>query len=394
VRAPICSDHSVPVAKLKNQHNKERPFKRTIYDYSKLDIANLLSELQRIDWTAIVSLPSVDEAAAAFSKKLQEVTNICVPHKLISVRPNDAPWFNESIRKLIQNKDKVHNQAKTSDLPDDWALFRKTRNHLTQAIRDRKLGYLDELDDLASTDENIGTKRWWKIVKQFMTQKGYDTSEIPPIELNNYIYHTSKEKSTIFNDFFMSQSQVDDNLNDPLPQVKHETSELTHINLTENEVKEILKNLNPKKAIGPDSVSNKILIESRPVITPSLTYLFNRCLANERFPLIWKTAHVSPIHKKGRKDLCNNYRPISLLSCVGKVLEKCIQQHVFKYLTTHSILTSNQSGFIPGDSTVYHLLSVYHDLCSSLDKKITVQAIFFDISKAFDKLSIESGTAD
>ena len=110
-------------------------------------------------------------------------------------------------------------------------------------------------------------------------------------------------------------------------------------------------------------------------------------MAEGRFPITWKTAHfVSPIHKKGNRETCNNYRPISLLSCVGKAFERCIQQKTLEYLNSNSLITRHQSGFIPGDSTVYHLLNLYHDLCSSLDQGKTVQAIFFDISKAFDRV--------
>ena len=114
--------------------------------------------------------------------------------------------------------------------------------------------------------------------------------------------------------------------------------------------------------------------------------MFNRSLAEGIVPTVWKTAHVSPIHKKGNKELCTNYRPISLLSCIGKCLEKCVQQHLFDYLKTYHIITCSQSGFIPKDSTVYQLLSIYDDLCKSFDNNIVTQAISFDISKAFDRV--------
>ena len=84
--------------------------------------------------------------------------------------------------------------------------------------------------------------------------------------------------------------------------------------------------------------------------------------------------------------MCGNYRPISLLSCVGKVLEKCIQKRIFTFLEDKHIINPCQSGFVPGDSTVYQLLSIYDDFCKSLDNHIPTQAIFFDILKAFDRV--------
>ena len=90
--------------------------------------------------------------------------------------------------------------------------------------------------------------------------------------------------------------------------------------------------------------------------------------------------------KKGNKEQCTNYRPISLLSCVGKTLEKYVHRHVSNYLNANQIITPSQSGFTPKDSTVYQLLSIYDDFCKSFDSEITTQAIFFDISKAFIKV--------
>ena len=75
-------------------------------------------------------------------------------------------------------------------------------------------------------------------------------------------------------------------------------------------------------------------------------------------------------HKKGSKQICNNYHAISWMSCVGKVLEKRVQTHVLGYLKCNNLLTSSQSGFIPGDSTNYQLLCLHNDLCRALDKGI------------------------
>ena len=85
-------------------------------------------------------------------------------------------------------------------------------------------------------------------------------------------------------------------------------------------------------------IHNKLLIATVVIITEPLTILFNRCFSEGIFPNIWKIAHVTPLHKKGSENLCNNYRPISLLSCVGKVLERCVYSHVLNYLKVNNII--------------------------------------------------------
>ena len=95
---------------------------------------------------------------------------------------------------------------------------------------------------------------------------------------------------------------------------------------------------------------------------------------------------MTPIFKKDDPSVVSNYRPISLLSAVGKVLEKVVHKHLFNYICDHKILSALQSGFIPGDSTVNQLVDIYNTFCKSLDEGKEVRAVFCDISKAFDRV--------
>ena len=103
-------------------------------------------------------------------------------------------------------------------------------------------------------------------------------------------------------------------------------------------------------------------------------------------PNIWKEANVSPIYKKDDPSLVSNYRPISLLSTVGKVMEKVIHKHMFNFLKEHEVLTRLQSEFVPGDSTANQLVDIYNTFCKALDDGKEVRAVFCDISKAFDRV--------
>ena len=95
------------------------------------------------------------------------------------------------------------------------------------------------------------------------------------------------------------------------------------------EVKNDSINFNKNKAIGPDTIYNRALIAAADVISEPLTYLFNHCLNESKFSSQWKIAHVTRIHKKGpKKELGSNYRPLSLISCAGNVLERCVHRRV------------------------------------------------------------------
>jgi hypothetical protein len=91
-----------------------------------------------------------------------------------------------------------------------------------------------------------------------------------------------------------------------------------------------------------------------------------------------------PSFKKDGKSSPSNYRPISLLSCVGKVMEHVVYKYIHNYIIEHSLLYLYQSVFLPGHSTVYQLLEIYHNICKNIDSRLSSIIIFCDISKAFN----------
>ena len=104
------------------------------------------------------------------------------------------------------------------------------------------------------------------------------------------------------------------------------------------------------------------------------------------FPATWKRANVQPVHKKDNRQVKTNYRPISLLPIFSKIFEKVLFDGLYDFLRSNNLLSDNQSGFRPGDSTINQLLSITHDIFVSFENQSESRAVFLDISKAFDKV--------
>ena len=121
-------------------------------------------------------------------------------------------------------------------------------------------------------------------------------------------------------------------------------------------------------------------------ICEPLSELFNKSLSAGTVPDDWKISSITPIHKGGDASLTNNYRPISLLSLISKLLERLVHQALLGHVLEHGYLSPKQYGFRPGSSTMEAVLSATYDWHASLEKAGSVACVFFDISKAFDAL--------
>ena len=152
------------------------------------------------------------------------------------------------------------------------------------------------------------------------------------------------------------------------------------------DVSDQIKCLNCSKSYGPDGISPVFLKEGGEIIVFVLHKLFQLSLAKAKVPRSFKQANVIPIHKKDLKTLVTNYRPISLLSIMSKVLEKIVFKYVYNFFKDNFILSAFQSGFQSGKSTVTQLIEVYHKFCQAVDSGKEIRVVFLDIHKAFDKV--------
>ena len=122
----------------------------------------------------------------------------------------------------------------------------------------------------------------------------------------------------------------------------------------------------------------------------SISQLSNLALKKVSFLKNEKKANVVPVHKKGDKQVLRNYRPVSLLPICGKKFERLIYNNLYDFFIKNDLMSFNQSGFKQGDSCIYHLLSIMHEMYQSFDNGFKVRGIFLYISKAFDKFSHKS----
>ena len=190
----------------------------------------------------------------------------------------------------------------------------------------------------------------------------------------------------MFNSYFSSVFTDEDTTNAPDIETQTDGTSIETIEITQEIVKKHLDKLNISKAGGPDGIHARILQECSEYLSVALEIIYNKSLESGNLPKQWKEANVKPLYKKGKKQLTQNYRPVSLTSVCCKVLEKIIRNNIVKHLESLGVITNDQHGFREGRSCNTQLLEIMEIWTSLIDKGIPWDCAYLDFAKAFDSV--------
>lgn len=380
------SDHMATCVIIPAGFSYDTSFTRLVWNYKRADFDKFNNLIAGCDWT-ILNNGSVDEASDYFTSKFKELAKQCIPSKLVTIRPNDKPWYDSEIRRISKLRDKLRKKAIQFGRAEDWVKFKTLRNKVNNMKKHARESFYNDIEFNLTESFSNNKRNFWKLVRLFV-KESKSSGTIPPLKTNdgnndNFVY-SDIEKANCLNDFFVSISSVDDS-NIALPAFYSKTNiSIDMIVINESEVSDVLKILQTNKACGNDLISHRMLKGTVTTVSKPLATIFNRSINESQYPSAWKLANVIPLFKKGCAQTPSNYRPISLLSCVGKVMERIMFKHIYNH--TEQLIYNRQSGFLPGHSTVYQLIDIYHQICQSFDNRQFTCMVFCDISKAFDRV--------
>uniref|UniRef100_A0A670KF32 Reverse transcriptase domain-containing protein n=1 Tax=Podarcis muralis TaxID=64176 RepID=A0A670KF32_PODMU len=194
------------------------------------------------------------------------------------------------------------------------------------------------------------------------------------------------ERAELLNAFFASVFSDKENNARPEEFGANDSAEETQPRITKEIVQEYLASLDVFKYPGPDELHPRVLKEVADVISEPLAVLFENSWRTGEVPADWRRANVVPIFKKGKRENPNNYRPVSLTSIPGKILEQIIKQTVCEHLERNAVITNSQHGFLKNKSCQTYLILFFDRITSLVDEGNAVDVVYLDFSKAFDKV--------
>lgn len=294
------------------------------------------------------------------------------------------------IRELMRERDRARRTYQRHWDPDLKRRYNRLRDQVRKELSEFRNECFDAKLDALNTEDD---KSCWKIVKAL---KG-NTTRMPPIHGETGMAFTHEEKAEAHADNLENQCSPlcdDEEDEDFIDRVERVVSERLadedprHIeHASPTEVKEAIKRCNANKASGPDGIGNAALKALPLKAVVSLTGIINATLRLRHFPTQWKCADVVVLPKpKANPTFPQNYRPVSLLSCLGKVCERIVQTRLQRSVQDLNLIQDEQFGFRPKHSTVHQVLRLVEYVTDGFNRKQSTAAVFFDVAKAFDKV--------
>lgn len=364
---------SVIQPKIKNNKERRRNFRKA--DYTQIN-----NDISCIDWKSETTNLSAEEAVDRFYVIINNIIDKFIP--VLARRNEKFPvWFTPELIRLARKKDKVWLKWKTYKGLSDYREFSFLRTTYKKMSSESRKLYFDNIEN--SLQNNI--KSFWSYISSLKSSDGYPAA----MSFEGRKSNDAQEICNMFSDFFKSTfepSSINDTIDIDHLESVHDCG-LAHIHtikLTEKEVQSSLKSLDINKGAGHDGIPAFFLRSAASSLCVPLTIIFNKCLSDGVFPDKWKLAYIIPVHKGDTRQKIENYRPISILSAIPKLLERLVHDNIYPQLAAKII--DQQHGFVKGKSTMSNLLIYSNFLFTSMDRGHQVDAIYCDFKKAFDKV--------
>ncbi|KAK4824299.1 LOW QUALITY PROTEIN: hypothetical protein QYF61_013044 [Mycteria americana] len=333
--------------------------------------------VDRVPWEAVLKGKGVQEGWTFFKKEIlkaqEQAVSMC---QKMSRRGRRPAWLNRELWLELRKKRRVYDlwrkgQATQEDYMHVMGLCRKKIRraktqlelNLATAVKDNKKCFYKYISNKRRAKENLHPLR----------------------DAGGNIVTKDEEKAEVLNAFFASvfNSKTSCSLGTQPPELEDRDREQNEAPIVQGEmVSDLLHHLDTHKSMGPDEIHPRVLRELVEVLTKPLSILYQQSWLTREVPVDWR----STIYKKDQKEDLGNYRPVSLTSVPGKVMEQIILSAITRHVQDNQVIRPSQHGFMKGRSCLTNLIFFYDKVTCLVDEGKAVDVVCLDFSKAFDTI--------
>jgi len=380
--APLAkSDHNV-VNILLNVSVKPNKTQVKSYNYNKAKYNILEAKLNEVAWEEVNSENTVNECWELIRNPLNDFKEKCIP-SFSRNTASDVPWMNNKLKKLIKKRNNLFKRYKKIGQSFTKVKYIIARNNVNKEIKLAKKKYECKIIKRSKNNRKI----FYTYIAS-KNRKNCSKRIGPLIDSTGRTIVDDKDMASVFNNYFASVFTKQTLKIEISPKVgSHDSLQtLNSIAITESDVIKSISEFKEHKSPGLDGITSTYAIKTKDILAKQLCLLYNSSLAKNQIPDDWKKANISPIFKKGAKSNVENYRPVSLTCFHGKVLEKIIKKNIEAFLCANSSINNTQHGFMKGRSCLTNLLICKNSIVNIIDEGSSVDIIYLDFQKAFDKV--------
>ena len=393
VDVPGISDHHLVYMAYAIKKPKFTPKTFTRRDFKNFSQEAFMRDINLAPFEHVYAVEDdeLDKKATIFENIFNDVLDKHAPFKTFTVQHPKTPWLTTEIKKLMNERDKQKNmfnslKKKLSKLHSGTAEYCSLKRQLNQADENFKTlrnSVNREIRDSKFNTFNSEVNQKIKFAKQYHaalkrhsvveSKFNNNTCKIDPNVLN--------EAFTSYNNAHVNDMKLNEYIDKILESRKRPTFNFREV--SEAEVSKVVKSIK-SNACGVDGISAQYLIMSIDVIAPILTHIINCSFKFRWFPDRWKHALIKPIPKNDEPLTASDFRPISLLPAVSKVIEKIACAQMCDFFKGDMSLDKLQSAYKKFHSTQTALVNISDDIYQAMDKSQVTILILLDYSKAFD----------
>ena len=347
--------------------------------YYKGNFNNIREKVRNISWVEDFENKSTEECIKHYIENINQIVEENIP--LRQHKDFNEPWMNDNRMRLWRKKQNTWARVQRMGCRRNWRKYKAARDTLRKSMRKARRLYEKNISAKARHNK----RAFFKYVNSRLTVR----PEITAMKNSDgQLVEEDKEIAEAIIEYF--NTVYTSHRGEEMPEMEMMTNQkLEKIDITTELVEKKLEKLNINKSCGPDGIHPHVLQKTAKAMSEPLTLIYQKSLEEGCCPEDWKTANVTPIHKKGDRTDPSNYRPVSLTSQVCKVLESIIRDKIVEHLDKYNLLNNSQHGFREGRSCLTNLLETLEQWTEIIDDGDCVDVAYLDFRKAFDLVSHE-----
>ena len=381
VETKVCeylgtSDHcSIRMDIAVNQYIPNATIEKRVWLKSRADWVGCEQSCQALSISDAISDP---HPMAKINNMLSTVLARHVPSKIIKIRTNDQPWFDESCRRAYHDKQTKFNAWRRNRTRANFNIFAESRRVANRIYHRAERAYNVSLKRKLA--EITQPHLWWTKLKSSVF--GSNNATLPPLlQPDGKLATSPKDKAELLHRAFEAKQSAEEI---PLPDTCHPEPRLTRFAFRARDVKNILDSLDSWGGNDPDNFFPLFFKKMSSVLAPKLSRFYRFLFRRSTFPDERKLSNVVPIPKGMLSADATQYRPISILPVLSKVAEKLIFRPLYRYLESNGLLARSQYAYRKQLGTCDALLDLTSCMQDNLDKGFESRLVQIDFSAAFD----------